>query len=74
VITDRDRGLQFWRWTSSKRRPLTDIQQRQRTVCARAREPREFVDFTVDNYALDLRRCVANIFATISLAVTLKSI
>ena len=37
------------------------------------REPREFVDFTVDNYALDLRRCVANIFATISLAVTLKT-
>jgi hypothetical protein len=53
---------------------LTAIQQRQRTVCARAREPRKFVDFTVDNYALDLRRCVANMLATISLAVTLKTI
>ena len=29
-------------------------------MCARPREPREFVDFAVDNYALDLRRCVAN--------------
>jgi len=53
---------------------LTDIQQRQRTACARAREPREVVDFTVDNYAVDLRRCGANMLATISLAVTLKTI
>jgi len=51
---------------------LTDIQQRQRTVRHRSREPPKFVDFAVENYALDLRRCVANMLATISLPVTLN--